>query len=119
MIARWSFVAFLRAINLGRVNRVPMAGLRVALSEAGFADVTTHLQSGNVVLVTPKRSPTAVAAAVEQVVRAEFGVDIGAALAFWATLKRELGWIHNGSPWCRSAVMGLFGSERGVRVRDA
>jgi uncharacterized protein (DUF1697 family) len=59
------FVAFLRAINLGRVNRVPMAGLRVALSDFGFRDVTTHLQSGNVVLATPKRSPTAVAAAVE------------------------------------------------------
>jgi uncharacterized protein (DUF1697 family) len=70
------FIAFLRAINLGRVNRVPMAGLRVALSDAGFSDVTTHLQSGNVVLVTPKRSPKAVAAAVEHVVRAEFGVEI-------------------------------------------
>ncbi len=70
------FVAFLRAINLGRVNRIPMADLRVALSDAGFADVTTHLQSGNVVFASPKRSPTAVAAAVEHVVRAEFGVDV-------------------------------------------
>jgi uncharacterized protein (DUF1697 family) len=69
------FVALLRAINLGRVNRVPMRDLRVALTDAGFSDVTTHLQSGNVVLASTKRTPTAVATAVEKLVRAEFGVD--------------------------------------------
>jgi uncharacterized protein (DUF1697 family) len=70
------FVAFLRAINLVRANRVPMGDLRVALSDAGFTDVVTHLQSGNVVLGSTKRSPAAVATAVEQLVSAEFGVDI-------------------------------------------
>jgi uncharacterized protein (DUF1697 family) len=69
------FVAFLRAINLGRVNRVPMGDLRVALNDAGFTDVVTHLQSGNVVLGSAKRSSTAVATAVERLVEAEFGVD--------------------------------------------
>ena len=49
-------VAFLRAINLGRVNRVPMRDLRV-------------------VLTSTKRTPTAVATAVEKLVRTEFGVD--------------------------------------------
>ena len=52
------FVAFLRAINLGRVNRVPMADLRRGLTDAGFSHVTTHLQSGNVVLKSAKRSST-------------------------------------------------------------
>lgn len=70
------FVAFLRAINLGRVNRVPMGDLRVALADAGFTDVATHLQSGNVVLRSTKRSRTAVANAVGRLVSAEFGVDI-------------------------------------------
>ena len=69
------FVAFLRAINLGRVNKVPMAALRVALTDAGFEDVTTHLQSGNVILGSGKRSPAAVGTAIEQLVRAEFGVE--------------------------------------------
>jgi uncharacterized protein (DUF1697 family) len=69
------FVALLRAINLGRVNRVPMGDLRVALTDAGFTDVATHLQSGNVVLGSTKRSPAAVATAVEGLVENEFGVD--------------------------------------------
>jgi uncharacterized protein (DUF1697 family) len=69
------FVALLRAINLGRVNRVPMGDLRVALTDAGFTDVVTHLQSGNVILGSTKRSPAAVATAVERLVETEFGVD--------------------------------------------
>ena len=69
------FVSLLRAINLGRVNRVPMAELRAALTNAGFVDVATHLQSGNVVLRTTKRSPTAVADQIEGLVAAEFGVN--------------------------------------------
>ena len=69
------FVALLRAINLGRVNRVPMPDLRVALEDAGFSNVTTHLQSGNVVLASTKRSPAAVATRIEELVRAEFAVD--------------------------------------------
>lgn len=69
------FVVFLRAINLGRVNRVPMAGLRNALADAGYDDVATHLQSGNVVLRSSKRSGSAVAKEIEQLVAAEFGVN--------------------------------------------
>ena len=69
------FLALLRAINLGRVNRVPMGDLRAALADAGFTDVVTHLQSGNVVLGSTKRSPAAVATAVERLVETEFGVD--------------------------------------------
>jgi len=69
------FVAFLRAINLGRVNRVPMAGLRTALTDAGYDDVTTHLQSGNVVLRSTKRSTTAVGRQIEDIVAGEFGVN--------------------------------------------
>ncbi|HKA92379.1 MAG TPA: DUF1697 domain-containing protein [Acidimicrobiia bacterium] len=69
------YVALLRAINLGRVNRVPMAGLRTALTEAGFGDVTTHLQSGNVVFRSRKRSDTSLAKEIEELVVSEFGVD--------------------------------------------
>jgi uncharacterized protein (DUF1697 family) len=68
------YVAFLRAVNLGKVNRVPMGELRAALDDAGFTDVRTHLQSGNVVLASTKRSAGAVERAVEQLVDREFGV---------------------------------------------
>ena len=56
-----SHVAFLRAVNVGG-RFVRMAELRAALEAAGFTDVETHLQSGNVRVRTPMRSTAKVAA---------------------------------------------------------
>jgi uncharacterized protein (DUF1697 family) len=43
-------VIMLRGINLGPNRRVPMAELRAVLSDAGYGDVQTYVQSGNVAL---------------------------------------------------------------------
>jgi uncharacterized protein (DUF1697 family) len=40
----------LRGINLGPTRRIPMADLRALFTEAGYEDVATYLQSGNVAL---------------------------------------------------------------------
>ena len=40
----------LRGINIGPRNRIPMPALRELFTTAGFDDVRTYLQSGNVVL---------------------------------------------------------------------
>ena len=46
-------LALLRGINLASKRRVGMADLRRVLEEAGYEDVRTHLQSGNVLLSSP------------------------------------------------------------------
>jgi len=46
------YIAFLRGINLGSKRRVGMKELRAVLEEAGYDDVRTLLQSGNVVLTS-------------------------------------------------------------------
>ena len=61
-----TYVAFLRAVNVGGKNTVPMAKLRDALTEAGLEDVATVLQSGNVVF----RSRASASAAAKLVVGA-------------------------------------------------
>ena len=43
-------IALLRGINVGGHRKVPMADLRAALEDAGFEDVKTYVQSGNVAL---------------------------------------------------------------------
>ncbi|KQV53822.1 MULTISPECIES: DUF1697 domain-containing protein [unclassified Duganella] len=42
-------IALLRGINVGRAKRVAMADLRKVLSDMGYSDVRTLLNSGNVV----------------------------------------------------------------------
>jgi uncharacterized protein (DUF1697 family) len=44
-----TYVALLRGINVGGKNRILMADLRACLEEAGYEDVRTYIQSGNVV----------------------------------------------------------------------
>lgn len=46
------FVVLLRGVMPRGKNKVPMADLRVALTEAGFVDVQTYIQSGNVIVTT-------------------------------------------------------------------
>lgn len=45
-------ILLLRAINLGKLNKVPMQDLKSYLTELGFQDVRTLLQSGNVSVET-------------------------------------------------------------------
>lgn len=51
-------VALLRGINLGSRRRVAMADLRTWLTDLGYTDVRTLLQSGNAVFRTAKRPAT-------------------------------------------------------------
>lgn len=69
------YCAFLRAVNVGgRV--VKMAVLRDALTEAGFTDVETHIQSGNVLVGSTARSTAAVERALERALADCCGFDV-------------------------------------------
>lgn len=48
-----SHVALLRGINVGGRNRLPMQDLAGIFTDAGCTDVTTYIQSGNVVFRAP------------------------------------------------------------------
>lgn len=49
-----AYVSFLRGINVGGKNMLPMAKLKALHEDLGFENVRTHLQSGNVVFTTGK-----------------------------------------------------------------
>jgi uncharacterized protein (DUF1697 family) len=64
-----------------------MARLREVLEDAGFADVRTHLQSGNVVLES-KTKPEQTARKCERLIEAEFGLEIDVVVRTPAELAR-------------------------------
>ncbi|NHN57012.1 DUF1697 domain-containing protein [Calidifontibacter sp. DB0510] len=68
-------VVLLRGVNLGARNKVPMARLRELLTELGYAEVRTFLQSGNV-LLSSRRSGSRVAADVRAAIAGEWSLDI-------------------------------------------
>ena len=67
-------IALLRGINLASRNRVSMPDLRTALGEAGYEDVATLVQSGNIVLTSSKK-PKTLEREISKLVLDEFGVE--------------------------------------------
>ncbi|MGH9303692.1 MAG: DUF1697 domain-containing protein [Acidimicrobiales bacterium] len=70
-----TWVCLLRAVNVGSHNKVPMAALRKAMEAAGFEEVRTYLQSGNLVARSAFGDPFEVGEDVARLVRSELGVD--------------------------------------------
>ncbi|MEO5652729.1 MAG: DUF1697 domain-containing protein [Marmoricola sp.] len=70
-----TFIAFLRAVNVGK-RAYPMAELREALTAAGFEAVETHIQTGNVRFRTKLRSRAKVVAALEKAMLADRGFEV-------------------------------------------
>ena len=68
-------IVLLRGINIGSRNRIAMPALREALEDAGFDDVRTYVQSGNVVL-SSRAAPATVARKCESVIADHFGLEI-------------------------------------------
>ena len=68
-------IVLLRGINLGSRNRIAMPELREMLEGAGFEDVQTYVQSGNVVL-SSTASPTKVAETCRREIMRRFKLEI-------------------------------------------
>ena len=71
-----TYVALLRAINLGARNKVAMAELRSMFEAVGADDVRTHVQSGNVVFRSPVGTPSELEQTLEGAITETFGLDI-------------------------------------------
>jgi uncharacterized protein (DUF1697 family) len=92
------FVALLRGVNVGGKNTLPMRELQAALEEE-FVDVTTLLQSGNVLL----RSASAerdVSETVARTIEEVFGLRIPVVVRTAAEIERVAG--HN--PFLRDGL---------------
>jgi uncharacterized protein (DUF1697 family) len=74
-----TYVALLRGINLGARNKISMAELRELVGGLDAEDVTTYLQSGNVVFKTamPARE---IAGAIEAAIDRDLGLDVAVLL---------------------------------------
>jgi uncharacterized protein (DUF1697 family) len=83
-----TFVALLRAVNVGGQNKIPMAELRASMTAVGRGDARTYLQSGNIVFDAPGDSSTEQAAAVHQLIEREFGCDVRVLVLAAAELAR-------------------------------
>ncbi len=81
------FVALLRGINVGGNNKVSMKDLKASLEEAGFTDVLTYINSGNVIL-SSSLSTSEVNDLVEKTIKKTFGFVVYALTISSADFQR-------------------------------
>lgn len=81
-------VVLLRGINVGGRGKLPMAQLRELATAAGLEDVRTYIQSGNLVGVAPRGSPSALAARLRSDVATATSLDPEVSIRTRAELAR-------------------------------
>ena len=70
-----NYIAFLRGINISGKNKIDMAELKAALTDAGFQDVSTYLNSGNIVFSSETNDARQ---KIEAVIKDRFHLEIPA-----------------------------------------
>jgi uncharacterized protein (DUF1697 family) len=116
-----TYAALLRAINLGARNKVAMSELRDLFVGLGCEDVTTYVQSGNVVF----RSAVGSAAEMTRKIEQRIARDLGLTLTVLVRTEAELAKVAAGNPFERDAadvghlhVTFLAGAPERTRVRE-
>ncbi len=71
-----TYIAFLRAINVGGYRKIKMSDLRKILVSMGFQNVRTYIQSGNVVFDSDKSDPTLLSQSIQEKIESEFGHEV-------------------------------------------
>jgi uncharacterized protein (DUF1697 family) len=110
-----TFVALLRAVNVGGTGKLPMTELKAMCCGAGFTRVQTYIASGNVVFDS-KASKTAVKSALEKRLLAYAGKPIGVMLRTGAEMQAVL----DANPFPKAAPNRTYAIFLGERPpRDA
>lgn len=70
------WVVFLRGINVGGHHKVPMQQLRSVFNRLGMKNITTVLNSGNLIFHLPENKKLPTTSALEKILLDEFGFPI-------------------------------------------
>jgi uncharacterized protein (DUF1697 family) len=84
-----TWVALLRAVNVGGTTKLPMEQLRAICVEAGFSNVRTYIASGNVLLESGQEE-AAVRGSIESAIERTYGKRIPVVIRAGAELARVL-----------------------------
>ena len=90
------YVAFLRGININGKNKIEMAKLKAEFEAAGFAEVSTYLNSGNVIFSCGESEPKKI---IEDLIKEKFELEIPSFVIEMDALKEIL---ENAPDWWNS-----------------
>jgi uncharacterized protein (DUF1697 family) len=88
LTAMTTFIALLRSVNVAGHGRLSMVELRQSFVTLGFTDVSTYIQTGNVIFRSPSKKPGALTADIVGQLEADFGSAPAVILRTAAELAR-------------------------------
>ncbi|MEZ4224807.1 MAG: DUF1697 domain-containing protein [Polyangiaceae bacterium] len=100
------YAALLRAVNVGGTGKLPMADLRALCERAGFEQVATYIQSGNVVFRT-----SLTAAKAKSVLEGALAKRMGKAVGVHLRSPKQLRQVLDANPFPKAPtarVMACF-----------
>lgn len=89
-----TWIALLRAINVGGTGKLTMAALKGLCEELGYVDVRTYIQSGNVIFRTADDTDTIHAALTKALAH-----TVGKPVAVMLRHATDLDDVVDGCPW--------------------
>jgi uncharacterized protein (DUF1697 family) len=84
------YIALLRGVNVGGKNKVAMSALKTCFENAGFQNVMTYINSGNVIFDSIEHNIEKLMKKCEEILEKEFGFTITLALIDAGSLKEAL-----------------------------
>jgi len=116
-------VALLRGINVGGNNKVAMADLRDVVASLGHTDVSTYIQSGNVLFTAHNggaQDATALATDLERAITEAFGLKLRVVVLSRAELAQVISDNpYQAEPNPKYVHAMFFPAEPGQEVRES
>ncbi len=84
------YIALLRGINVGGKNKVSMKELKKVFEELEFTEVSTYLNSGNVLFESEKKDIPALIALCEEAIEKHFGFFVRTCIISVPNLQKAL-----------------------------
>lgn len=114
------YIVLLKGINVGGNKKVPMAELRELLTHAGFHEVQTYIQSGNVILKTKEKNRLIIEEQISRTILDHFGFEV----FILVKTREELRRIFENSPFSEdkkkaSYFMMLHDTPEKTLVKEA
>jgi len=69
------FVALLRGVNVGGNNMISMSSLKQSFEELGFTDVSTYINSGNIIFKSKEADARKLESKIEKMLLKEYQLD--------------------------------------------
>lgn len=81
------YIALLRGINISGKNKISMSELKTGISELGYTEVVTYLNSGNVIFSSDSDDTDALADTIKSMIKDRFTLEIPVFVIWQQELK--------------------------------